>query len=182
MRGWYLDRVITAEITIVTRHWRLLRLTHVSDVWQCCLKHLSHTQIMLPFFCSSFYCGYWNCCCMLFWCTPCMTSAWQIHCIPTRCPKKNVVSWKNDHNYLQNHPKFQSLGCFEKFRIFATRWALRFSKLKKKWLRKWSLKLPTPPQKIGRIHCSQYTLIDPLSHSCGHYVPWTWLIRPRVQN
>ena len=56
------------------------------------------------------------------------------------------------------------------------------SKLKKKWLRKWSLKLPTPPPKMGRILCSQYTLIDPLSHALGHYGPWTWHIRPRVQN
>ena len=29
--------------------------------------------------------------------------------------------------------------------------------------------LPTPPPKMGRILCSQYTLIDPLSHSLGHY-------------
>ena len=72
--------------------------------------------------------------------------------------------------------------CFGKFRIFATKWALRFSKLKKKWLRKWSLKLPTLPPKMGRILCSQYALIDPLSHSLGHYGPWTRHIRPRVQN
>ena len=39
-----------------------------------------------------------------------------------------------------------------------------------------------PPSKIGRIHCSQYTFIDPLSHSLGHYGPWTWHIRQRVQN
>ena len=76
----------------------------------------------------------------------------------------------------------KSWGCFGKFRIFATRWALRFSKLKKKWLRKWSLKFPTPPPKMGRILYSQYTLIDPLSHSLGHYGPWTWHIRPRIQN
>ena len=97
-------------------------------------------------------------------------------------PKKNVVSWKNSHNYPKTHPKCKCWGCFGKFRIFATTWALRFSKLKKKWLRKWNLKFPTPPPKLGRILCSQYTLIDPLSHSLGHYVPWTWHIRPRVQN
>ena len=73
-------------------------------------------------------------------------------------------------------------GCIGKFRIFPTRWALRFSKLKKKWLRKWSLKLPTPPPKMDRILRSQYTLIDPLSHSLGHYGPWTRHIGPRVQN
>ena len=83
---------------------------------------------------------------------------------------------------IQTHPKCKSWGCFGKFRIFATSWAMRFSKLKKKWLRKWSLKLPTPPPKMGRILCSQYTLIDPLNHSWGHYGPWTWHIRPRVQN
>ena len=49
----------------------------------------------------------------------------------TECPKKNVVSWKNSHNYLQIHPKCKNWGCFGKFRIFATRWTLRFSKLKK---------------------------------------------------
>ena len=62
-----------------------------------------------------------------------------------RVSQKNVLLWKNSHNYLQTHPKCKSWGCFEKFRIFATRWALRFSKLRKKWLKKWSLKLPTPP-------------------------------------
>ena len=56
-----------------------------------------------------------------------------------------VVLWKNGHKYLQTHPTCKSLGWFGKFRIFATRW--RFSKLKKKWLRKWSLKLQTPPSK-----------------------------------
>ena len=69
----------------------------------------------------------------------------SLNMISTGCPKKNVVSWKNSHNYPQTHPKYKSWECFRKFRIFATRWALRFSKLKKKWPRKWSLKLPTPP-------------------------------------
>ena len=63
------------------------------------------------------------------------------------CLKKNVLLWKMGNNYLQTHPKSKSWGCFWKFRIFATKWALRFSKLNKKWLRKWSLKLPTPPIK-----------------------------------
>ena len=76
-----------------------------------------------------------------------------------RVSQKNVVSWKNSHNYLQTHPKCKCWGCIGKFRIFATRWALRFSILKKKWLRKWSIKLPTPPKKIVRIHCSHYTLL-----------------------
>ena len=34
-------------------------------------------------------------------------------------------------------------------------------------------KVANPPQKIGRIHCSQYTLIDPLSHALGHYGLWS---------
>ena len=106
----------------------------------------------------------------------------KTHCTTTGCLKKNGILWENGHNYLQTHPKCKSWWCFGKFRIFAIKWALRFSKLNKKWLRKWSLKLPTPPPKIGRIHCSQYTFIDPLSHSLGHYGPWTWHIRPRVQN
>ena len=99
-----------------------------------------------------------------------------------RVSQKNVVSWKKSHNYPQTHPKCKCWGCSGKFRLFATRWALRFSKLKKKWLSKWTLKLPTLPPKMGRILCSQYTLIDPLSHSLGHYGPWTWHIRPRIQN
>ena len=99
-----------------------------------------------------------------------------------RVSKKNVVSWENSHNYLQTHPKCKSWGCFGKFRIFATRWALRFSKLKKKWLSKWTLKLPTLPPKMGRILCSQYASIKPLSHSLGYYGPWIRHIRPRVQN
>ena len=79
--------------------------------------------------------------------------------ISTGCLKKNVLSWKNGHNYLQNHPKCKSWGCFGKFRIFATRWALRFSTLNNKWLRKWNPKLPTHPKKLGRIHCSQYSFL-----------------------
>ena len=84
--------------------------------------------------------------------------------------------------YLQTHTKSKSWGCFGKFMILATLWALRFSKLKKKWLRKWSLKLPTPSPKMGRILCSQYASIKPLSHSLGYYGPWIRHIRPRVQN
>ena len=36
-------------------------------------------------------------------------------------------------------------------KYIATRWPLRFSKLKKKWLRKWCLKLPTPLQKSAEF-------------------------------
>ena len=50
----------------------------------------------------------------------------KVKSIPTECLKKNVVSWKNSHNYPQTHPKCKSRGCFGKFRIFATKWALRF--------------------------------------------------------
>ena len=50
----------------------------------------------------------------------------------TGCPKKNVVSWKNSHNYPQTHQKCKCWGCIGKFRIFATTLALIFSKLKKK--------------------------------------------------
>ena len=72
--------------------------------------------------------------------------------ISTGCPKKNVVSWKNSHNYPQTHPKYKSWGCFGKFRIFATRWALRFSKLKKK-TEKMKPHVANPPSKMSRIHC-----------------------------
>ena len=83
--------------------------------------------------------------------------------------QKNVVSWKNSHNYPQTHPKCKSRGCFGKFRIFATRWALRFSKLNEKWLRKWSLKLATPPRKMGGIQCSQYNMHS-FDHLCTPFV------------
>ena len=78
-------------------------------------------------------------------------------------PKKNVVSWENSHNYPQTHPKCKCWGCIGKFRIFATTWALRFSKLKKKWLRKWSLKLPTPLQKSAEFTAHiMHSFDDPL--------------------
>ena len=43
---------------------------------------------------------------------------------------KNGILWKNSHNYPQTC-NFKCWGCFGKFRIFTTVWALRFSKLKK---------------------------------------------------
>ena len=46
-------------------------------------------------------------------------------------PKK-VDSWKNGHIYLQTNAKLNSWESFVKFRMFATRWALRSSKFKKK--------------------------------------------------
>ena len=61
------------------------------------------------------------------------------HCY-YRLSKKSCMLWVNGHKYLhQTHPKSKGWECFGKFRIFATMWALRFSKLKKKWLRKWRL-------------------------------------------
>ena len=38
-----------------------------------------------------------------------------------RVSQKNVVSWKNSHNYPQTHPKCKCWGCIGKFRIFATK-------------------------------------------------------------
>ena len=99
---------------------------------------------------------------------------------PTGCPKNMlfcgtaITTFKLSQN--------QKMGGFGNFWIFATTWALRFLKLKKKWLRKWSIKLPTPPPKIGRIHFSQYTFIDPLSHSLWHEGPWIWHTKLRLQN
>ena len=81
----------------------------------------------------------------------------------TGCLKKNGILWKNGHKYLQTHPKCKIWGCFWKFRIFATLWALRFSKLKKKWLKKWSLKLPTPLQKSAKFTAHiMHSVDDPL--------------------
>ena len=61
----------------------------------------------------------------------------------------------NCYYFFKIHQECQNWGCHEKFRIFATRWALRFSKLKKKWLRKWSLNLATHPSLLTiSIHWS----------------------------
>ena len=72
---------------------------------------------------------------------------WKKRCL-YRVFKKNIFI---ENMSLQIHPKYKSWGCFGKFRIFATRWALRFPKLRKKWLRKCSLKLPTPFQKWAKF-------------------------------
>ena len=44
-------------------------------------------------------------------------------------------------------------------------------KIEKEMTEKMKPKVATPPKKIGRILCSQYTFIDPLSHSLGHCGP-----------
>ena len=70
----------------------------------------------------------------------------------TGCPKKMSFSGKTaitTFKLVQNAKVFW--GYFGKFRIYATPWTLRFSKLKKKQLKKLSLQLPTPPPKMGRI-------------------------------
>ena len=118
--------------------------TNILGMYQLCIRIMFNIKISLyqthPYERSEIFQIFWN-------------------ILYTGCLKKNVVSWKNSHNYPQTHPKCKSRGCFGKFRIFATKWALRFSKLKKKWLRKWSIKLPTPPPKMVRIFCSQYAVL-----------------------
>ena len=66
--------------------------------------------------------------------------------IYTGCLKENVLSWKNGHNYLQNHPKCKSWGCFGKFRIFATKWAEIF-KIEEEMTEKMKPKVADPPSK-----------------------------------
>ena len=74
--------------------------------------------------------------------------------------------------------------------------ALRFSKLKKKWLRKWGLKLLTPPWTIDRIHSSQcaflwcsvtysWLVLDPKLAPCvarrfkeDNFVSLSWCVYP----
>ena len=76
--------------------------------------------------------------------------------------------------YPQTHPKCKCWGCIGKFRIFATTWALRFSKLKKKWLRKWSLKLPTPLQKSAEFTAHiMHSFDDPLHF---HDLQWKQIL------
>ena len=75
---------------------------------------------------------------------------------PTGCPKNMlfcgtaITTFKLSQN--------QKMGGFGNFWIFATTWALRFLKLKKKWL---SCELPTPIQKWAEfmIYHSQRTLV-----------------------
>ena len=55
-------------------------------------------------------------------------------------------------------------------------------KIEEEMTEKMKPEVANPPPKMGWILCSQYTLIDPLSHSLGHYGPSTWHTRPRVQN
>merc|ERR1712155_265316 len=74
----------------------------------------------------------------------------------TGCLKKNGILWKNGHNYLQTHPKCKIWGCFGKFRIFATLWALRFSKMKPE--------VANPPSKNRQN--SLLTLCTPLMILC----------------
>ena len=44
-------------------------------------------------------------------------------------------------------------------------------KIEEEMSEKMKLKVANPPPKMGRTLCSEYTLINPLSHSLGHYGP-----------
>ena len=41
-------------------------------------------------------------------------------------------------------------------------------KIEEEMSEKMKLEVANPPPKISKILCSQFTLIDPLSHSLGH--------------
>ena len=61
-----------------------------------------------------------------------------------RVPKKMSFSGKTaitTFKLIQN----AKVGCFGKFRIFATKWALRFSKLEKKMTEKMKPQVVNPP-------------------------------------
>ena len=66
----------------------------------------------------------------------------------------------------------QSWGYFGKFRIFATRWALRFLKIEEEITEKVKPKVGNPPLKIGGIPCSQYFL----SHFFFNFAFWMSLV------
>ena len=76
----------------------------------------------------------------------------------------------------------QKVGVFWKIHDICYQMGTDIFNIEEEMTEKIKLKFANPPQKIGRIHCSHYTLIDPLSYSWGHYGPWTLHIRPRVQN
>ena len=84
-----------------------------------------------------------------------------------------------DHEFLIYWSKMQKLGMFWKIQDNCYHIGTEILKIEEKMTEKIKPKVVNPPAKIL---CSQYTLIDPLSHSLGHYGSWTWHIRPRVQN
>ena len=65
----------------------------------------------------------------------------------------------------------QKLGVFWKIQDICYQMDTEIFKIEEEMTEKMKPKVANPPPKMGRILCSQYTLIDPLSHALGHYGP-----------
>ena len=63
----------------------------------------------------------------------------------------------------------QKLGVFWKIQDICNIMGTEIFKIEEEMTEKIKPQVANPTQKMGRILCSQYILIDPLSHSLGHY-------------
>ena len=63
----------------------------------------------------------------------------------------------------------QNLGVFWKIQDICYIMGTEIFKIEEEMTEKMKPEVANPPPKIGRILFSQFTLIDPLSHSLGHY-------------
>ena len=65
----------------------------------------------------------------------------------------------------------QKLGVFWKIQDICYNMGTKIFKIEEEMTEKMNPEVANPHPKLGRILCSQFTLIDPLSHSLGHYGP-----------
>ena len=65
----------------------------------------------------------------------------------------------------------KNLGVFWKIQDICFVMGTEIFKIEEEMSEKMKLEVANPPPKISKILCSQFTLIDPLSHSLGHYGP-----------
>ena len=80
-----------------------------------------------------------------------------------RVSKKNVVSWKNSHNYPQALKLIQNAnfgGVLENSGYLRYQMgAAEIFKTEEEMTEKTKHKVANPPPKMGRIHCSQYAVL-----------------------
>ena len=65
----------------------------------------------------------------------------------------------------------QNLGVLWKIQDICYIMGTEIFKIEEEMPEKMKPEVANPSPKIGRILCSQFTLIDPLNHSLGHYGP-----------
>ena len=63
----------------------------------------------------------------------------------------------------------QMLGVFWKVQEICCIMDTEIFKIKEEITEKMKPKVANPPQKMGRILCSNYSFTDPLNNSLGHY-------------